>query len=136
MEHLDVLKFIDVTCVFERKINLALNYAGLRLPHFNAIRYLATAGKVTVSDLSRAMCVSRATMSVLATQLIKAGVIEAIENRADKRSHYLKLTTLGLNRLKVAQQEVALVEKKISQRLSPKLVETLNQVSNLVIEEL
>ena len=132
MQHLNVLKFIDVTGVFERKVNLALNYAGLRLPHFKAISYLEKAGKVTVSDLSRAMSVTRATMSVLANQLIKAGVVETIENSADKRSHYLKLTTLGINRLKVAKQEVALVEKKISNKLSPELVETLNQVSNLV----
>ena len=136
MEPLDILKFIDVTGVFERKINLALNYAGLRLPHFKAIRYLEKAGKVTVSDLSRSMCVTRATMSVLASQLIKAGVIESLENSADKRSHYLKLTTLGLNRLKMAKQEVALVEEKISKRLSPELVKTLNQVSNLILEEL
>ena len=136
MEHLNVLKFIDVTGVFERKINLALNYAGLRLPHFKAINYLEKAGKVTVSDLSRSMCVTRATMSVLANQLIKAGVVERLENSADKRSHYLKLTTLGLNRLKVAKQEVALVEGKISKKLSPELVKTLNQVSNLVLEEL
>jgi len=136
MESLNVLKFIDVTGVFERKINLALNYAGLRLPHFKAISYLEKAGKVTVSDLSRSMSVTRATMSVLANQLVKAGVIEPVENSADKRSHYLRLTTLGLNRLKVAKQEVALVEEKISQRLSPELVETLNQVSNLVLEEL
>ena len=136
MQHLNVLKFIDVTGVFERKVNLALNYAGLRLPHFKAISYLEKAGKVTVSDLSRAMSVTRATMSVLANQLIKAGVVETIENSADKRSHYLKLTTLGINRLKVAKQEVALVEKKISNKLSPELVETLNQVSNLVLEEL
>ena len=136
MEHLNILKFIDVTGVFERKINLALNYAGLRLPHFKAIDYLEKSGKVTVSDLSRAMCVTRATMSVLANQLIKAGVVESIENNADKRSHYLKLTTLGLNRLKVAKEEVALVEAKISKRLSPELVATLNEVSSMVLEEL
>ena len=136
MDHLNMLKFIDVTCVFERKINLALNYAGLRLPHFKAISYLEKAGKVTVSDLSRSMCVTRATMSVLAGQLIKAGVIEKLDNSADKRSHYLKLTTLGANRLKVAKQEVALVEEKISKRLPPELVKTLNQISNLILEEL
>ncbi len=136
MEKLNVLDFIEVTGVFERKINLALTYAGLRLPQFKALNYLGRAGKITVSDLSRALSVTPATTSVLANQLIKAGVVETVANRSDKRSYYLRITSLGLQRLDVARQEVALVEDKITKKLPEDLVKTLNQVSVLVKEEL
>jgi len=136
VEQLNVLDFIEVTGVFERKINLALNYAGLRLPNFKALNYLEKTGKITVSDLSRAMSVTQATTSVLANQLIKAGVVETIANSSDKRSYYLKMTPLGLQRLDVARLEVALVEKKITNKLPQDLVKTLNHVSLLIKEEL
>ena len=136
MEKLNVLDFIEVTGVFERKINLALNYAGLRLPHFKALNYLEKKGKITVSDLSKALTVTRATTSVLVNQLIKAGALESIDNSSDKRSYYLRLTSLGLQRLNVARQEVALVEEKITSKLPQELVKTLNHVSILGKEEL
>ena len=136
MEKLNVLDFIEVTSAFERKINLALNYAGLRLPLFKALSFLEKSGKVTVSDLARALSVTRATASVLSSQLIKAGLLTSVANQADKRSFYLKLTALGTQRLGLAREEVALAEEKITKKLPQDLVQTLNHVSRLVTEEL
>jgi len=136
MEQLNVINFIEVTGIFERKINLALNYVGLRMPHIKALGCLERSGKITVSDLSRALVVTRATTSVLIKQLIKARLVETIDNTADKRSHYLRLTELGLQRLELARQEVSLVEEKISRRLDDDLIKTLNHVTKLIMEEL
>ena len=135
MEQLNVLEIIEKIGIFERKINLALNYAGLRLPHYKALSCLESTGKITVSDLSRALCVTRATTSVLVNQLIKAGAVKSLENRADKRSHYLCLTELGMQRLELARQEVNLVASKISQKFPQDLIRTLNHVAQVIKEE-
>ena len=135
MQQLNVLDFIEVTGVFERKINLALNYAGLRLPHFRAMALLNNTGKITVSDLSKALSVTTATTSVLVKQLKKAGVLETLSNTSDKRSHYLLLTELGVQRLQVAKQEIELAQAKISERMSEELISTLNHISMVVKEE-
>lgn len=136
MEQLKLLDFIEVTGIFERKVNLALNYAGLRLPHFRALDCLAHSGKITVSDLSKKLCVTSATTSVMVKQLLKAGVVETLANKSDKRSHYLRLTELGEQRLLVAKTEINLAQQKISERLPQDLIQTLNTVSVLVKDEL
>lgn len=135
MEQLNVIEFIEKLGVFERKINLALNYTGLRLPHYKALSCLENTGKITVSDLSRTLSVTRATTSVLVNQLIKAGVVETLENRTDKRSHYLRLTELGMQRLELARQEVNLVIQKISRKLPQELIRTLNHIPRIITEE-
>lgn len=136
MEQLNVIDFIEVTGLFEQKINLALNYVGLRIPHIKALGYLERSGKMTVSDLSRTLGVTRATTSVLVKQLITARLVETIDNTVDKRSHYLQVTKLGSQRLVLARQEVSLVEEKISRRLSDDLITTINHVTKLIMEEL
>lgn len=135
MELLNVLELLDITQTFERKINLALRYAGLRLPLYRAMVFLNTSGKITVSDLSRHFNVSRATTSVLVNQLLKAGVIETIENRSDKRSFYIKLTVQGERRLAVAKNEVSIVVRNISSEFSEASITALNSLTGKIIKQ-
>ena len=69
MSKLDVFYLLDATQKFESKLNLALMYFGLRLPQYRVMDILNKSGKITVSDLSRSVDVSRATMSVLITKM-------------------------------------------------------------------
>jgi len=129
MTKLNVLDLLDAVRVYERKINLALTYSGLRLPQFKVMDFLDKSGKITVSDLSRHINVTRATISVLVNELIKAGIVECIKNRADKRSFYIRLTERGKTRLTVAQKEISLVEQKISNELSLEIIDCFNNFS-------
>lgn len=132
MQLLNVLGLLEVTQGFEQKINLALRYAGLRLPLFKAMNILQSSGKITVSDLSRQMRVTRATVSVLVNELKRANIIETIDNSADKRSFYIQLTESGVNRLELARQEVAIVVKKLSSHFDAQTVAAINAFAGMI----
>lgn len=132
MTQLKVLDLLEAVRVYERKFNLSLTYSGLRIPQFKVIDFLDKSGKITVSDLSRHINVTRATISVLVNELIKAGIVESIKNKSDKRSFYISLTTRGKNRLIVARTEIALVEEKISNELPYETIQCLNNFSRKI----
>lgn len=110
-------------------------YSGLRIPQFRIMMFLEKSGKITVSDLSRYMNVTRATMSVLVNQLLSAGIAESFPNLKDKRSFYIKLTEPGLRRLQLAQREVKMVEETISQSFTETTIESLNKFSRTMINK-
>jgi len=132
MNRLNVLDLLDATHAFEQKFNLALMYSGLRLPQYRVMDFLEKSGKITVSDLSRQQNVTRATISVLVNELIRAGIVESIKNRSDKRSFYVKLSDSGLQRLKVSRKEINIVEDKLSQGISEELITVLNTFSSSI----
>ena len=129
MAILQVIELLEATQQFEKKLNLALMYSGLRIPQFRVMLFLKKSGKITVSDLSRYLNVTRATMSVLVNQLLKAHIVESITNPSDKRSFYIKLSESGLRRLELAEAEVKLVEEKISNTISSETITALNEFS-------
>ena len=132
METLRVLELLEATQAFEKKLNLALMYSGLRLPQFRAMLFLEKSGKITVSDLSRYLNVTRATMSVLVKHLLKMNIVESINNSQDKRSYYLILTEAGLSRLALAKSEVLLVQDKISEHFTEDTIVALNDIANSI----
>ncbi len=135
MDTLQVLELLEATQQFEKKLNLALMYSGLRIPQFRVMVFLEKSGKITVSDLSRYMNVTRATMSVLVSQLLSASVVSSINNLKDKRSFYVRLTDSGLRRLELAQREAKLVEEKISTSFSTDTIEALNKFSKAMLSK-
>ncbi len=135
MDTLQVLELLEATQQFEKKINLALMYSGLRIPQFRVMVFLEKSGKITVSDLSRYMNVTRATMSVLVNALLGASIVESIDNAKDKRSFYVKLTDSGLRRLELAKREVKLVEEKISVSFSMETIIALNKFSKAMLSK-
>ena len=135
MESLHIIQLLDATQIFEKKLNLALMYSGLRIPQFRAMLFLEKSGKITVSDLSRYLSVTRATMSVLVNDLLKADIVESIKNPKDKRSFYLRLTESGLRRLELAKKEVNVVQEKISSEFTPETITTLNQIVSSIISK-
>ena len=135
MESLHIIQLLEATQIFEKKLNLALMYSGLRIPQFRAMLFLEKSGKITVSDLSRYLNVTRATMSVLSNDLLKADIVENIKNPNDKRSFYMKLTESGLRRLELAKREVALVQESISSAFTPETVVLLNQIVTSIISK-
>lgn len=135
METLHVIQLLEATQIFEKKLNMALMYSGLRIPQFRAMLFLEKSGKITVSDLSRYLNVTRATMSVLANDLLKADIVENIKNPNDKRSFYMKLTESGVRRLSLAKREVGLVQERISKEFPSETISTLNKIVTSIISK-
>lgn len=126
MTQLKVMELLDASQLFERKLGLALMYSCLRLPQFKAMLYLEQLGKITVSDLSRHLNVTRATVSVLISELLRAGLVENLSNKSDKRSFYIRLTDTGIKRLTLAKSEVAMVTESLSRHFCEETVQALN----------
>lgn len=135
METLHVIQLLEATQIFEKKLNMALMYSGLRIPQFRAMLFLEKSGKITVSDLSRYLNVTRATMSVLANDLLKADIVESIKNPNDKRSFYMKLTESGQRRISLAKREVELVQERISEEFPSETISTLNKIVTSIISK-
>lgn len=128
---LQVIELLEATQQFEKKLNLALMYSGLRMPQFRVMLFLKRSGKITVSDLSRHLNVTRATMSVLVKQLVKANIVDCISNANDKRSFYIVLSESGGKRLQLAETEAKLVAEKISSKLPEEMIQALNEFTRL-----
>lgn len=124
-----MLRLLDAIQVFERKINLALMYYGLRLPQYRVLETLDKSGKMTVSDLSRKLEVTRATMSVLVSRMQKAGLVVYLDNKVDKRSFYVRLSDTGLDRFHIAEQAFQLMQKSLCQTLPEDVIAALNTFS-------
>ena len=129
MSDIDMMGLLEAIQVFERKINLALMYYGLRLPQYRILDVLDKSGKITVSDLSRKFDVTRATMSVLVAKMQKAGLVESLDNKVDKRSFYIKLTEAGHARFKSAEQAFHLMQRGMCKSLSSDIIGALNSFS-------
>ncbi|MBI1422425.1 MAG: MarR family transcriptional regulator [Gammaproteobacteria bacterium] len=126
MNDVDVLRLLDAIQIFERKLNLALMYYGLRLPQYRVLDILDKVGKITVSDLSRKLDVTRATMSVLVTKMQKAGLVSYLDNKMDKRSFYIRLTEAGQLRLRSAEQAFQVMQKRMCESLPEATIAALN----------
>lgn len=132
MTKLNVLDLLDAVLAFEQKVNLALMYSALRLPQYRVMVFLEKAGKITVTDLSKQLNVTRATMSVLVNDLLKADIVESIKNTTDKRSFYVRLTSTGLSRLKVARKDLGFVEESISENFTEEQINIFNEFSCMI----
>ncbi len=127
MNSLHILELLEAIQNIEKKLNLALVYSRLRLPQFRALLLLEKSGKMTVSDLSRCLNVTRATMSVLVNQLIDYGLLDTVEHKKDKRSFFLQLSEKGIARLELAKNELELAMSHINIHLDEQKIEALNQ---------
>lgn len=126
MEQLDVIGLLRALQALERNMSVALMYAGLRIPQFRLLDALDRMEQATVTELSQQLNITRATASVMINELLKAGIVVAVENESDRRSFHLQLTELGLNKLSVGRKDVAVYLGKVSANYPPEMVRMLN----------
>jgi len=68
---------------------------GLTVPQFGVLECLGHLGPLSLTSLSRKMLVSNGNITCVIDRLARAGVVERIPSRTDKRSTYVKLTPHG-----------------------------------------
>ncbi len=133
MEQLDVLELLRALQVLERNVAVSLMYAGLRVPQFRLLAALEEMGQATVTQMSARLHITRATASVMINELIRAGIIVAVENTADRRSFHVRLTEIGSNKLHVARSDVAVLQQKVSHRYPEETIRLLNRFAAVTL---
>jgi DNA-binding MarR family transcriptional regulator len=133
MESLDVVGLLKAVQQLERNVSVSLMYSGLRVPQFRLLELLAESGQATVTELSERLGITRASASVLVSELINTGTLAVIENPRDRRSFHLRLTELGSNRLGVARSDLAVFRDRLSRRYPPETIRLLNELATALL---
>ncbi len=131
MEALDVIWLLKASQDLERSVTVALMYAGLRVPQYRLLTVLAQSEQVTVTDISKALKITRATASVMVNDLIKMHIVATLDNPQDRRSFYLRLTERGQNKLHVARKDLAVMTTQLESRCPPEMIKALNEFSRM-----
>ena len=126
MEQLDVVGLLKAAQTLERNVSVALMYSGLRIPQYRLLEVLADRGQATVTEMSEALNITRATASVLVNELIRAGIVAVLENPSDRRSFHIRMTELGGDKLHVARSDLSALHKRLAKFYPPETVRVLN----------
>ncbi|MBM4187871.1 MAG: MarR family transcriptional regulator [Gemmatimonadetes bacterium] len=78
-----------------RRLRVEDSASGLSAPRLSALSVIVFAGPVTLGDLARAEQVRAPTMSRLVSGLVKAGLVIAERDPADRRIQRIRATTKG-----------------------------------------
>jgi DNA-binding MarR family transcriptional regulator len=134
MESLNVMGLLKAAQILERNVNVALLYAGLRVPQFRMLQMIAESDEVTVTDISKKLNITRATASVMVNDLLRMQVIATVENQADRRSFHIRLTERGQNKLLVASKDVKTLTQRLTNRIPGDVVKALNEFVGLMVD--
>jgi len=126
MEQLDVVGLVKAAQTLERNVSVALMYSGLRIPQYRLLELLAEREQATVTEMSEALRITRATASVLVNEMLRAGIVAVVEHPSDRRSFHVRMTELGSDKLHVARSDLAVLHKQLAKTYSPECVRVLN----------
>jgi DNA-binding MarR family transcriptional regulator len=127
MSELNLIELLKSVQKLEKRVSVALMYSGLRIPQFRFLDCLESKGQATVTEMSQALGITRATASVMTNDLIAANIIAVTENEQDRRSFHIRLTEQGHHKLSVARSDVGVLQQKLSRELSGELINALTR---------
>lgn len=127
MTQLDVLGIIKAAQQLERNASIALMYSGLRISQYRLLELVDGHADVTVTEVGKRLNITRASASVMVNELGGAGIVALEANPSDRRSFFIRITTLGKNKLNVARSDLAVYLEKISTRYPAQMLEALNR---------
>ena len=126
MAQLNVGELLRALQILERNVSVTLMYSGLRVPQFRLLELLHQEGAATVTEISKALNITRATASVQVNELIRSGIIAVVESEVDRRSFHVHMTELGSNKLKVARSDLAVMQQKLNRHYDEATINALN----------
>ncbi len=135
MQQLNVAELLRALQIVERNVSVTLMYSGLRLPQFRLLELLNQHGQATVTDVSKALNITRATASVQVNEMIRSGVIAIVENETDRRSFHLHITEIGMNKLKVARSDLHVMQQKLNHHYDEETVASLNRFASVMLKQ-
>ena len=103
----------------EKRWEDALGKAGLSGPKFGVLTHLVQAGApLSLSECAEKMTCVRSNITQLMDRLEADGLVQRVEDPADRRTVMAALTSLGVERQAAGAQEVEKVQKEFAQTLS------------------
>jgi DNA-binding MarR family transcriptional regulator len=135
MAQLNVSDLLRALQIVERNVSVTLMYSGLRIPQFRLLELLNECGQATVTEVSKRLHITRATASVQINELIRSGIIAVAENETDRRSFHVHITELGMNKLKVARSDLAVMQQKLSHHYDEATLNALNAFAAEILRQ-
>ncbi|AEB76088.1 MarR family winged helix-turn-helix transcriptional regulator [Clostridium botulinum] len=120
------------------KVTEELKNIGLTVPQITAIKFIAHRKKVTSSELSEEMSITKATVSGIIDRLEKMNIIKRVRSKEDRRIVYIVFSDEGLNLAKDIKDIMNGCFENIFNNVSEEELVTIdNHLSSLlkVIEE-
>ena len=87
----------EINSKINYKVTEELKNIGLTVPQITAIKFIAHRKKVTVSELSEEMNITKATVSGILNRLENMNIIKRIRSKEDKRIVYVVFSDEGLS---------------------------------------
>ncbi len=95
------LRLLTCTALIERTLGARFREEfDTTLARFDFMAALDRAGELSLGEVSRMLMVSNGNVTGLATRLKADGLIEAADNRGDRRAQYVRLSPAGAERFK------------------------------------
>lgn len=126
MAQINVGELLRALQRLERNVAVTLMYSGLRIPQFRLLEFLHEHGQATVTEVSRQLHITRATASVQINELLRSGIIATAEHESDRRSFHVHITEHGMNKLKVARSDLAVMQTKLTRLYDAQTIAVLN----------
>jgi len=131
MQEFPLQTFLGNARVLEKLISLALVEPALSLSQYRMLAQFLERDTLTVSELSIRLNVAKPSVTSLIKQLQTMKLINIRPDPDDQRSKRLTLTRDGKLRLKIANEYLAALQKRLAKSCTP---EQLNALRDLEIK--
>jgi DNA-binding MarR family transcriptional regulator len=121
--------------LLERRIDKAVDQAGLTLRQFSALAHIARRPWLSSSDLARLLLITPQAVNTLVTRLIAAGLIDKAPTRP-RQPLVLTLTDAGRDALLRAEPLATAAEAAALESLGPEEVAATSAVLHRLLERL
>ena len=98
------LRVREINSLANARIAEALSSSGLTMPQITAIRLVAHAGSLTMSQICAEMNASPSTVAGIIDRLEAAGIVERVRSEEDRRVIYVHLAAKGSEKALFAKQ--------------------------------
>jgi DNA-binding MarR family transcriptional regulator len=137
-----VARLVEAMRLFSVKLvslmNNVVSRGQLNLPQYNALAALKRAGRLTMGDLTQALCSSTAATTHVVDRLVHLGLVHRRRNERDRRVVWVTPTTKGRQTVSQVKSDVEAVFIRLLQQIAPEdrleFVDVYEQVTQLIWE--
>lgn len=128
------LRIREINSLANAKIAEALASSGLTMPQITAIRLVAHAGKLTMSQICQEMNASPSTVAGIIDRLEAAGIVERQRSEDDRRVIFVHLAAQGSEKAMFARRTMDTCFSKAFESLSEGELTSIEQGLDTVLQ--
>jgi len=138
-----VTRLVEAMRLFSVKLvslmNNVVSRGQLNLPQYNALAALNRGGRLTMGDLTQALCSSTAATTHVVDRLVHLGLVSRRRNERDRRVVWVMPTAKGRQTVDQVKRDVEAVFTRLLQQITPEdrleFVDVYEQVTRLIWDE-